>query len=262
MSTSPTRSLQGLLRRQRDRLRQIRRALSGARRAETSEARARCAPATSSSNSRTMRRRWLATNRRNTPARGCCANRCRKSTSSSSRAMTGRSRAEIDNEESAMADMRLVVTGAAGRMGRMLIKTIARDAGRRLIARARAGGRARARAGRRAARRRPARRGRDLGRSARRRCSNADGVVDFSAPAATVEIAALAAQARIVHVVGTTGLSERRSRKRRRGGAPRADRALGQHEPRRQSARAAGARRGARARARSSTSRSSKCITA
>jgi 4-hydroxy-tetrahydrodipicolinate reductase len=34
----------------------------------------------------------------------------------------------------------------------------------------------------------------------------ADGVIDFSAPAVTVEIAALAAQARIVHVVGTTGM--------------------------------------------------------
>jgi 4-hydroxy-tetrahydrodipicolinate reductase len=36
----------------------------------------------------------------------------------------------------------------------------------------------------------------------------ADGVIDFTAPAATVEMAALAAQARIVHVVGTTGMSE------------------------------------------------------
>jgi 4-hydroxy-tetrahydrodipicolinate reductase len=36
----------------------------------------------------------------------------------------------------------------------------------------------------------------------------ADGVIDFSAPATTVEIAALAAQARIVHVIGTTGMGE------------------------------------------------------
>ncbi|MGB5092164.1 MAG: 4-hydroxy-tetrahydrodipicolinate reductase [Parvibaculum sp.] len=34
-----------------------------------------------------------------------------------------------------------------------------------------------------------------------------DGLIDFSVPAATVEFAALAAQARIVHVIGTTGLS-------------------------------------------------------
>jgi 4-hydroxy-tetrahydrodipicolinate reductase len=36
---------------------------------------------------------------------------------------------------------------------------------------------------------------------------DADGIVDFTAPAATLELAALAAQARIVHVIGTTGLS-------------------------------------------------------
>ena len=40
------------------------------------------------------------------------------------------------------------------------------------------------------------------------RFAAADGVLDFTAPAATVAFAELAAQARIVHVVGTTGLSE------------------------------------------------------
>jgi 4-hydroxy-tetrahydrodipicolinate reductase len=35
-----------------------------------------------------------------------------------------------------------------------------------------------------------------------------DGVLDFTAPAATVSFGDLAAQARIVHVIGTTGLSE------------------------------------------------------
>lgn len=35
----------------------------------------------------------------------------------------------------------------------------------------------------------------------------ADAVLDFTAPAATVEFAGLAANARIVHVIGTTGLS-------------------------------------------------------
>ena len=38
--------------------------------------------------------------------------------------------------------------------------------------------------------------------------AQADGVLDFTAPAATTAFAALAAQARIVHVVGTTGLQE------------------------------------------------------
>jgi 4-hydroxy-tetrahydrodipicolinate reductase len=37
--------------------------------------------------------------------------------------------------------------------------------------------------------------------------ARAQAVVDFSAPAATVEFAALAAQARAVHVIGTTGLA-------------------------------------------------------
>ena len=35
----------------------------------------------------------------------------------------------------------------------------------------------------------------------------ADGIIDFSTPATSVALAALAAQARIVHVVGTTGFS-------------------------------------------------------
>lgn len=35
----------------------------------------------------------------------------------------------------------------------------------------------------------------------------ADGILDFTTPKATVEFAALAANARIVHVIGTTGLS-------------------------------------------------------
>ena len=35
--------------------------------------------------------------------------------------------------------------------------------------------------------------------------SQADGVIDFTTPAATVELAALAAQARLVHIIGTTG---------------------------------------------------------
>lgn len=35
-----------------------------------------------------------------------------------------------------------------------------------------------------------------------------DGILDFTSPAATLEFAALAAQARIVHIIGTTGLNE------------------------------------------------------
>ena len=35
--------------------------------------------------------------------------------------------------------------------------------------------------------------------------SQADGVIDFTTPAASVELAALTAQARLVHIIGTTG---------------------------------------------------------
>ena len=105
-----------------------------------------------------------------------------------------------------MADMRLVVTGAAGRMGRMLIKTIHETPGVVLSG-------ALEREGSNTL-------GQDAGLLAG--CDqagvaisvdplaailNADGILDFSTPAATVEFAALAAQARLVHVIGTTGLA-------------------------------------------------------
>ncbi len=38
-------------------------------------------------------------------------------------------------------------------------------------------------------------------------CAQVDGILDFTSPKATVEFAGLAANARIVHVIGTTGLS-------------------------------------------------------
>jgi 4-hydroxy-tetrahydrodipicolinate reductase len=105
-----------------------------------------------------------------------------------------------------MPDMRLVVPGAAGRMGRMLIRTIDGMPGVAVTA-------ALERAGSDAI-------GRDAGTlaglpplglpvsdDALKAVVDADGILDFTAPAATVEFAALAAQARIVHVIGTTGLS-------------------------------------------------------
>lgn len=105
-----------------------------------------------------------------------------------------------------MEQMRLVVVGAAGRMGQMLVKAIAATEGATL-------GGALERLGSPAL-------GRDAGEVAGvgplgvkitddplNALLNADGVIDFSVPAVTVEIAALAAQARIVHVIGTTGLS-------------------------------------------------------
>jgi 4-hydroxy-tetrahydrodipicolinate reductase len=106
-----------------------------------------------------------------------------------------------------MTEMRLVVVGAAGRMGRMLVKAVSETAGCRLCG-------AIERAGSIAL-------GQDAGLLAG--CgkatvpitddplpvfAQADGVLDFTAPGASVAFAELAAQARIVHVVGTTGLEE------------------------------------------------------
>ena len=38
--------------------------------------------------------------------------------------------------------------------------------------------------------------------------ANADGLIDFTTPAASVELAGLAAQARIVHIIGSTGFDD------------------------------------------------------
>jgi 4-hydroxy-tetrahydrodipicolinate reductase len=106
-----------------------------------------------------------------------------------------------------MEDMRLVVIGAAGRMGQMLVKAIEASEGMALTA-------ALERPGSPAI-------GRDAGEIAGIGSNGvfisddplaallkADGVIDFSTPATTVEIAALAAQARIVHVIGATGMGQ------------------------------------------------------
>ncbi len=106
-----------------------------------------------------------------------------------------------------MSEMRLVVVGAAGRMGRMLIRTVAETEGCTLVGAIEREGS-------------PAL-GHDAGLLAGVGLldvdvtddplavfAQADGVLDFTAPAATTAFAALAAQARIVHVIGTTGLAE------------------------------------------------------
>jgi 4-hydroxy-tetrahydrodipicolinate reductase len=104
-----------------------------------------------------------------------------------------------------MADMRLVVTGAGGRMGRELVRAITASAGAVLSG----------------AIERPGSPfvGQDAGELAGIGSSGviisddplpvfakAQGVLDFTSPAASTEFAMLAAQARIVHVIGTTGL--------------------------------------------------------
>jgi 4-hydroxy-tetrahydrodipicolinate reductase len=103
-----------------------------------------------------------------------------------------------------MTDMRLVVVGTAGRMGRVLVATITAEPGVVVAA-------ALEREGSPAL-------GEDAGVLAGigpigvkvaddplSAFVAAEGVLDFTTPAATVAFAEIAAQARIVHVVGTTG---------------------------------------------------------
>ncbi|MGR3802651.1 4-hydroxy-tetrahydrodipicolinate reductase [Marinibacterium profundimaris] len=101
----------------------------------------------------------------------------------------------------------IVITGASGRMGRMLVKTVAESDKARLVG-------AVERAGHDWI-------GQDIGTAMGGAAlgvavtddpleafSKAQAVIDFTAPAATVDFAALAAQARAVHVIGTTGMTD------------------------------------------------------
>ena len=105
-----------------------------------------------------------------------------------------------------MSDMRLVVVGAAGRMGRTIVRLIEETDGATLSG-------ALEHAGSTAL-------GEDAGMIAG--CQHrgiritddalplvvdAHGIIDFSTPETSMALAALAAQARIVHVIGTTGFS-------------------------------------------------------
>lgn len=104
-----------------------------------------------------------------------------------------------------MSDMGLVVVGAAGRMGRMLIRTIAETPGATLVGAIEPEGAPSL--------------GQDAGVLAGLPpqgvavvddplpvFAKADGVLDFTTPSATAGFAEIAAQARLVHVIGTTGL--------------------------------------------------------
>jgi len=108
-------------------------------------------------------------------------------------------------------DMRLIVAGAGGRMGRTLIHAIAAMDGAILVGAVDAPGSAAI--------------GRDagelagLGRNGVTVAADvapllpqADGVIDFTIPAATVVLAELTARHSLVHVIGTTGLSDENER--------------------------------------------------
>ncbi len=69
--------------------------------------------------------------------------------------------------------------------------------------------------------------------------ARAQAILDFTTPEASVALAALAAQVRAVHVIGTTGFTEDHLARFARRRAPRGHRAGRQHEPRREPAGAA-----------------------
>ncbi len=105
-----------------------------------------------------------------------------------------------------MRDMRVIVAGAGGRMGRTLVKAIAEAKGLTLAGALEGAGSpligqdAGALAG-------LGDNGIKLVADAAPLIDKADALIDFTAPAATVAFAALAARAGKVHIIGTTGLS-------------------------------------------------------
>ena len=116
-----------------------------------------------------------------------------------------------------MTDMRLVVVGAGGRMGSTLIRAIRESKGCVLTGAIEHDSHPHL--------------GKDAGMLAGAEALNipltsdaltafaqADGVLDFTTPSASVAFAALAAQARLVHVIGTTGLGEAEMAKIRAAG--------------------------------------------
>ena len=106
-----------------------------------------------------------------------------------------------------MADMRLIVAGAGGRMGRTLTRVISETPGAVLVGALEAPGSELL--------------GKDAGVLAGlpandvklsadlwSMSANADGILDFTVPAATIANVAIAAERGLVHVIGTTGLSQ------------------------------------------------------
>jgi 4-hydroxy-tetrahydrodipicolinate reductase len=105
-----------------------------------------------------------------------------------------------------MSEMRLIVAGAGGRMGRALTRVISETKGAVLAGALEAptsqllGQDAGVLAGL------PAN-GVQLSADLWSMSANADGILDFTVPAATIANVAIAAQRGLVHIIGTTGLS-------------------------------------------------------
>jgi 4-hydroxy-tetrahydrodipicolinate reductase len=103
-----------------------------------------------------------------------------------------------------MTAMRLVVAGAGGRMGRTLVKAIA-DNKNFTLAGALEDGRSPLMGWDAGTLAGVGESGVKLTNDAKPLLAQADGIVDFSAPTATVAFAALAAELGKVHIIGTTG---------------------------------------------------------
>ena len=111
-----------------------------------------------------------------------------------------------------MKKIKVVVTGATGRMGQTIIKKVLRDKGLKLVGALEISGHKNL--------------GQDIGKILKTKnlgikisdniinlFANTDAVIDFTLPNATIDHAKYAAQARIVHVIGTTGLSNSQLKK-------------------------------------------------
>lgn len=105
-----------------------------------------------------------------------------------------------------MAELRLVIAGAGGRMGRTLLRAISEVPGFALAGAVDREGAAEIGADTGVLAGLPAS-GKKVTADALPLVAQADAIIDFTTPASTVALAALAAQARIVHVIGTTGMS-------------------------------------------------------
>src|SRR6202161_3234256 len=105
-----------------------------------------------------------------------------------------------------MSEMRLIVAGAGGRMGRALTRVISETTGAVLAGALEAPGSellgkdAGVLAGL------PAN-GVELSADLWSMSANADGILDFTVPGATIANVAIAAERSLVHIIGTTGLS-------------------------------------------------------
>src|SRR3979409_400972 len=105
-----------------------------------------------------------------------------------------------------MSDMRLIVAGAGGRMGRALVRVISETPGAVVAGALEAPGSALLGKDAGVLAGLPAN-GVELSADLWKLSANADAIMDFTVPAATIANVAIAAERGLVHIVGTTGLS-------------------------------------------------------